>query len=34
VVLGWTNSSDIPLANPFDATIDGATDAFVTKLQF
>lgn len=29
---GFTNSADFPLVNPFDPTLGGISDAFVTKL--
>ena len=32
-VTGWTNSSDIPTANPLQATYGGNGDAFVAKLN-
>lgn len=31
-VVGWTQSTDFPTANPLDASVSG-TDAFVTKLS-
>ncbi|MEW6209858.1 MAG: SBBP repeat-containing protein [Acidobacteriota bacterium] len=32
-VTGWTSSTDFPTANPFQAALGGAIDAFVSKLN-
>jgi len=32
-VVGWTYSSNFPMENPFDNTLGGGIDAFVTKLN-
>lgn len=32
-VIGFTYSSDLPTASPFDATFGGVTDVFVTKIS-
>jgi hypothetical protein len=32
-ITGYTNSSDFPLASPYQAAIGGANDAFVTELN-
>ena len=32
-VTGWTSSTDFPTSNPFQASLRGAVDAFVTKLS-
>ncbi|MGD1100881.1 MAG: choice-of-anchor D domain-containing protein, partial [Terriglobia bacterium] len=32
-VTGWTQSADFPTVNPFQATLNAGTDAFVTKIS-
>jgi len=32
-ITGYTTSSDFPLTNPFDITLDGGIDVFVTKIN-